>query len=463
MTTTLMTVQYQNPHATGTLAVPVIVLCNTPDEVLAANVRANTAKPLRWLKAAPAHDRIAVMVGGGPSVAEYVEEIRSHRFDGAAVFAMNNASRWLFSHGILVDFQVICDAQPATAALVDPQASNHLFASQCDPATVDAAGVDPASGAAILWHLETGEVEKSFHPERPRQKGGYVLIGGGAAVGNSAMCVAYAMGYRRFEVYGYDSSHRGDQGHAYAQPMNDILQRFPVEWGGKVYWSTITMRAQAEKFQLTGQALKQAGCTINVHGDGLLPAMWRTPPAHMTEREKYRRMWEFPAYRTHAPGEEAAQTFVDLVNPTDTIIDFGAGTGRGALALHKLTGKEVILVDFADNCRDHEATALPFLEWDLTHPCPARAPYGYCTDVMEHIPPEDVDAVIRNIMESVETAFFQISTVDDRMGGLIQRALHLTVHPGTWWAVKFRALGFHVAWMQEQKNAVQLLVMKANA
>jgi hypothetical protein len=62
---------------------------------------------------------------------------------------------------------------------------------------------------------------------------------------------------------------------------------------------------------------------------------------------------------------------------------------------------------------------LPFLEWDLSLPCPLRAPYGYCCDVMEHIPPDQVDAVLSNIKDSAETVVFRIEYEPDVMGKLI--------------------------------------------
>ena len=60
--------------------------------------------------------------------------------------------------------------------------------------------------------------------------------------------------------------------------MNEFIPTVNVEWAGKTYLSSVAMKAQAEKFQITGQALKREGCTINVHGEGLLPAMWNTTP-----------------------------------------------------------------------------------------------------------------------------------------------------------------------------------------
>lgn len=446
---------YQNPHASQPLLIPILVLCNTSDEVLAENVRINAARDLQWLRAEKPHDRPAVMVGGGPSAAEYVEEIRALQKAGGDVFAMNGASKWLRSYGIVPDYQVLSDAKLETATLVDPEARAHLIASQVNPRTMEAVP-NP-----IVWHLETGEVEKNF-PQQRVARGGYALIGGGAATGNCAMCVAFARGYRKFHVFGYDSSHRDGNGHAYSQPMNDLIPTIDVEWAGKAYTCSVAMKAQAEKFQITSQALKQAGCSIEVYGDGLLQHMYRALPSSLSERDKYRTLWQFDGYRQVAPGEFVAPAAMTMMEKPGPVIDFGCGTGRGAIAFAQ-AGFDVILVDFADNCRDEEALQYPFLEWDLSRPCPLRAPYGICSDVMEHIPTADVDAVISNIMGSAEKVFFHISTVPDVMGEIIHQTLHLTVRPHAWWFEKFNSLGYRIAFDECGENSSSFFVVKENA
>lgn len=267
------------------------------------------------------------------------------------------------------------------------------------------------------------------------------------------------MGFRTLELFGYDSSHRGGKGHAFRQSLNDGDPCAAVTFGGKEYTASLTMKLQAEKFMETSRALRQMGCAIRVHGSGLLPDMFHAPREVWEEQEKYEAMWKIPAYREHSPGEWAVETFLEVVKPAGVLVDFGCGTGRAGLKLSRL-GHEVLLVDFTESSRDPEAKHLPFLKFDLTLPMPLEADVGFCADVMEHIPPESVRAVIENIMACVPVAFFQISTVPDVMGSEIGQDLHLTVRPHSWWREEFGALGFRVAWERNDGAASLFYVVE---
>jgi 2-polyprenyl-3-methyl-5-hydroxy-6-metoxy-1,4-benzoquinol methylase len=146
----------------------------------------------------------------------------------------------------------------------------------------------------------------------------------------------------------------------------------------------------------------------------------------LAEREKYQKMWAREEYRQVAPGEDVAQVFLQQARPKhgSEVIDFGSGTGRGALMIALFGGCKVHMLDFADNCLDEDvrnalktqAHALQFTLHDLNKPVPFSAPYGYCTDVLEHIPPEYVDRVLLNVLRSAQHVFFQISCEDDVCG-----------------------------------------------
>ena len=169
------------------------------------------------------------------------------------------------------------------------------------------------------------------------------------------------------------------------------------------------------------------------------------------EQEKYLKAWNHPEYRKWSPGEECVPLFLETAKPAkgETLVDWGCGTGRASLKLAD-AGLVVIALDFAANCMDGnvqaevEAEYLSFLEHDLTQPIDLRADYGFCCDVMEHIPEEDVDAVLTNILQNSLHVMFQISTVEDHFSkvmGDIEGQLHLTVKPYSWWLQKFADFG----------------------
>lgn len=190
------------------------------------------------------------------------------------------------------------------------------------------------------------------------------------------------------------------------------------------------------------------------------------------ERELYKQLWATEQYRAVAPGEHCVHEFLQQARPPlgSTVIDFGCGTGRGGLLLAFPVpvgaNMKVTLVDFADNCLDPEikdmlktqAHVLSFLQHDLTEPLSITANYGYCTDVMEHIPSQDVNKVLNNILMAAQHCFFQISTVDDVLGGLVGHPLHLTVRPYEWWLQKFKDRECVVHWSKETNGACMFYV-----
>ena len=446
--------EHWNPGASKPLILPIHVICNTSDDEIYGNIKKNSSLQKKWIKVEPEHDVVAVLCGSGPSLVDFIEEIREKQKQGCKVFAMNGAATFLHKHGIFPDYQVIIDAREQTADLIGP-AKEHLFASQVHPECFR------RKPEARLWHLQIGNIEREF----PDYENAYVLIGGAASVGNTATCLAFAMGYRNLQIYGYDSSHREGKGHAFHQKMNEGDPCCHVTFNGKEFICSFTMKLQAEKFQETSKALISSGCKMEVHGDGLLPEMFRHPEVVMTEYEKYKKMWEMKEYREMSPGELCAELFVSVVNPEDhhRIIDYGCGTGRGSLKLRQLTSCEIVQVDFAENCRDGNSKDFIFIQCDMTKEIPVTGNYGFCTDVMEHIETDKVENVIRNIVNSSPEVFFQISTIPDEMGALIGQPLHLTVRPHEWWKETFNKLGYEVAYEEKRDIASIFFIKSRNA
>lgn len=127
--------------------------------------------------------------------------------------------------------------------------------------------------------------------------------------------------------------------------------------------------------------------------------------------------------------------FRQLVRKRGTLVDIGCGTGRAAKALDK-GGFKATLMDFAHNAPE---VVLPYVQCNIFGKWPDRRwDYGYCCDVMEHLPPEKVDKALKNIFEHCDKVFFTIHFGQDNFGAAIGHPLHLTVQPFTWWRDKLR-------------------------
>lgn len=412
------------------LVIPVTMLCNTDDEVRKANITANSVKPIDWLDTVPAHDGVAVICGSGPSIRDHIDEIEELAEHGATIFALNGAARWLNEIGIIPHAQVMIDARQDNLALLG-DADEYFLASQCHPDVVDA---HPTRTALV--HLLWDHLDECL-PDDEHERS-YTVVGSGSSVGIVATFIAYVLGFRKMELYGYDSSHKTvGESHVRRQPMNDGEPCAQVVFGGKTYLASLVMKQQAEQFATVRHALNELGVSVNVHGTGLLPDMLKMIDAIDGEQAKYEAIWSFDAYRTYSPALEVVDQIAAFLPPGVEVADFGCGTGKAAVALEN-RGFCPILIDFADNCRDPQAMSLPFVQADLSKSIPVRTNYGYCCDVMEHIPADQVHNVLHNIHSSAADVFFRIETQPDCFGALIGKPLHLSVHDEAWWAAALR-------------------------
>ena len=165
------------------------------------------------------------------------------------------------------------------------------------------------------------------------------------------------------------------------------------------------------------------------------------------ERALYEEMWSgVESYGANAPGENYLPLFLARVQPKrgTTVLDAGTGSGKGAVALAK-AGFEVRLCDVTKAGLIDEAKALPFYEACLWHDLSrvtmnfgqwgrTAADYAYCTDVLEHIPPQFTMLAIDQLLRVTRHALFlAISLQADEYGVWVGKALHQSVFPYTWW------------------------------
>ena len=87
--------------------------------------------------------------------------------------------------------------------------------------------------------------------------------------------------------------------------------------------------------------------------------------------------------------------------------------------------------------------------WDLPKDF-IKSEWGYCCDVLEHIPTKRVDDVLRTIARHSKAAFLQIAHFPDGEWVEGTGPLHLTVEPPEWWAKRLRTIWRHVEDITDQ-------------
>lgn len=247
----------------GGSAAELTAIANTEAETVARNIGSACKRGLQYLEERKPHGRSAIIVGGGPSLKRCLPEIRQRQ--EATVFAVNGVAKYLVGNDVLVNCQVIIDARPENVDFVVHSTYRVFLASQCDPSLFVAAGA-----AAVVCHMNTegiADVLPAGHLE--------YLLNSGTTAGLAAMAIAYVLGYRTMYLYGFDSSYENDLHHAYSQTLNDRDTQIEAVCAGRTFKCASWMVMQVNQFQDLAAQLADAGVTIIVGGDGLLPHVAR--------------------------------------------------------------------------------------------------------------------------------------------------------------------------------------------
>lgn len=164
------------------------------------------------------------------------------------------------------------------------------------------------------------------------------------------------------------------------------------------------------------------------------------------ERDKYAEIWSRQEYRdAHSPGMDNVDRFMSVLQPKagSHVIDVGCGSGKAGLEFQK-KGLEAWYLDITDAGLDDAVPRSRFQRLPLWSPSAwsGRFDYGFCCDVLEHIPPEYSMLVCDRIMEHCKIAWLQICNQPDEFGPkLLGEPLHLTVQPYSWWLLRLATIG----------------------
>jgi hypothetical protein len=179
------------------------------------------------------------VVGGGPEVARYVDELRA--WDGE-IWAINGAFDWCKERGIHATFFTL-DASIELATIA-AGATKAVLADWCPTDVVGA-----VNGPVQLVRVEGTPL--------------------GCSSAASAPMLAAIAGYPSLTMFGVESSFRGEQEHVYQWQLA-VPSRALVECGGREYLTSPSLIMQAEYL---ADIARKVGGYVMVKGDGFLPAL----------------------------------------------------------------------------------------------------------------------------------------------------------------------------------------------
>lgn len=245
------------------------ICANTGVDKIIENVSYSLDEDMPVLESSyPEHDKHAVIVGGGPSINRFVDEIKFRKEQGQDIIALNNSWKWLEKRLISTDYHVMVDARPENVGFVPPSGSKimRLYATQCDHRVINVS----KDQNTLLWNSYIKEVKDAFSERK------LFWVGSGTSVGIRAIFLLYILGYRSFHLYGYDSCYQNDEGHAYEQKLNENENVLDVIIHGRKFKAAPWMVSQSQDFLETMEFITNLGCVVTIHGDGLLPHMAKT-------------------------------------------------------------------------------------------------------------------------------------------------------------------------------------------
>ena len=219
-----------------------------------------------WLTKMPPVDRGAVICGGTSGLRPAMAEIRHSQERGDAVFSVGDSLPALIEGGVVPDAHVIDGASMDVIPIAALRRMRCYVSSQAGVETIG--GLDGAD--TVVYHaLSDRSVQTLTHDPR------LSLTVAGSVAWLQAMIVAYAAGHRAMRVYGFDDSAGTARGLMAASEHPDAGVSIDVVVGDESFKASAAAVAQAREFAQIAPELARLGCTIEVYGTGVLPAIAR--------------------------------------------------------------------------------------------------------------------------------------------------------------------------------------------
>ena len=454
------------------------------DEEALENIRLSVNYEYPILGPQPTRPGSALFIAGGPTLRQFLPEIKRRREAGEYVFTCNRTHDYLVDNGVIPNACLLLDPREHQKDVVQKvQTDCAYLISTCANPKVWESMKDRGARMMKLMVAYGMAQDKDMEVMRaiyPSIEAKYYLPGG-TMTPLRAMPLASMLGFKRLELYGFDSCfsneepqiryegteefrskhsnhivYQDDKGsfiidepddggfyYAYKNPRRENIK--VVEYKGRKFLSSQVLTHQAMQITKWCDRL-EAQLDIVIHGDSLSAWVLKTHKDELAERREKigNRRWteeyEEQMRQMHAQGNFGIHGYTDIewssrsliallctLQRPITVLDYGSGSGMYAEAMHKVF--KMIEVTSYD----------PFHPKFRYNPEPGVHDAVNCTDVMEHVELECVDNTLKYIAEHARfMACFSIGTEDAVKTLPDGRNAHITQKSPKWWSDKLR-------------------------
>ena len=297
------------------LSVPIVVHPRdcVPKDFIKDNIQNNMKLITTWLGKFPIHKGNVILVSGGPYL--NINKLKQHikNNPSSKIVCVKHSYPTLINNGILPWACIVLDPRPITGVSTHGIVREELFkkiekktkffvASMTDPSVTKYL---IAKGAEIHgWHAYTESLRDPNEQKKTIKNNsvtlnpaigipqGSTLITGGTCAAMRALGIMHTMGFRHFDLFGFDSSmeeptKEQQKETTGAEDEDPRPKYFKVGVGDKNFWTTGELLAMAQDCERTFNEPPME-MDLNLFGeDTLINALWNIKDKPQTFEEKF--------------------------------------------------------------------------------------------------------------------------------------------------------------------------------
>ena len=205
----------------------------------------------------PVTDERVAVCGYGPSLLDEIQTIKENGYK--TIFTTSGAHDVLMDHGITPTFHVEIDWKPHKSKFTRRanDETTYLMSAVCNTDTL----LNVHDKKCALFFVNHGP--QIQYPEEA------VIMPSGFDAGQQCIQIAYHMGFRNLDLFGFDQSFKDENGERHAGDHGGrIHYMFPAKVGDRIFYTSKTMFTALLVFEHLMK--EKSDLNVTIYGDGLL-------------------------------------------------------------------------------------------------------------------------------------------------------------------------------------------------